>query len=160
MRDIRQLVLMSAALLALGCAGINRTAFTPSSGPPTVGMPAELSERERLFVAEIETALRGNGLVPVRHGAGDLALEFTISAGPINTDTRIALLEGERTIAGGDGRAAGLPLVGRSAVAEKSFARAIEQFQTELDSAGHRRGWSASSISDQATVPDSLPPIY
>lgn len=146
------------ALFFLGCSGMNRTAFSPSSGPPTVGMPAELNDRERLFVGDLESVLRGNGLVPVRHGAGDLALEFTISAGPINTDTRIALLEGERTIAGGNGRASGVPLIGRSSVAEKSFARAFESFQTELDSAHQRRGWSASSTTDQpTTVPDTLP---
>lgn len=136
---------MFVALLAIGCAGTGRTAFTPESGPPTVGMPAALNDRERLFVPDIEASLRDNGLLPVRHGAGDMALEFTMNAGPINTDTRIALVEGRRTIAGGKGRASGVPLIGRSTVAEKSFSRAFEEFQNELAGARTRRGWSASA---------------
>jgi len=140
-------------LLAIGCAGAGRTAFSPASGPPTVGMPAALNDRERLFVPDIEASLRDNGLMPVRHGAGDMALEFSIEAGPINTDTRIALLDGRRTIAQGKGRAAGLPLIGRSSVAETSFTRAFESFQSELASARTRRGWSASSITE-SSVPE------
>jgi len=136
-----------AALLVIGCAGAGRTAFTPESGPPTVGMPAELNDRERLFVTDIEASLRDNGLLPVRHGAGDMALEFTMDAGAINTNTRIALLDGRRTIARGTGRASGVPLIGRSSVAEKSFSRAFEQFQDELSEARNRRGWRSSGVS-------------
>lgn len=155
-----RLLLIVSSFAWIGCAGMNRTAFTPNSGPITVGMPAELNERERLFVTDIEGALRENGLLPVRHGAGDLALEFTMSAGPINTNTRIALLEAERIIAKGEGRASGVPLIGRSSVAEKSFARAFENFQAELSVAKGRRGWNASSITDRADLPDPLSPIY
>jgi len=145
-------------LFLIGCAGTGRTAFAPQSGPPTVGMPAELNERERLFVADIESALREAGLVPVRHGAGDLALEFSMSAGPINTDTKIAMLDGRRTIATGNGRAAGLPLIGRSAVAENSFSRAFEQFQAELAELKSRRGWSNSSSNSPSTTSEI--PVY
>jgi hypothetical protein len=143
-------------LFAIGCAGAGRTAFAPESGPPTVGMPAELNERERLFVTDIEASLRDNGLVPVRHGAGDMALEFTMAAGPVNTDTRIALLDGRRTVARGSGRASGVPLIGRSSVAEKSFSRAFEQFQSELSEARSRRGWRVSGSS----APVSEMPVY
>lgn len=144
---------MFAGLLAIGCAGAGRTAFTPESGPPTVGMPAALNDRERLFVPDIEASLRDNGLLPVRHDAGDMELEFTMEAGPINTDTRIALLEGRRIIASGKGRASGIPLIGRSSVAEKSFTRAFEEFQGELSSARSRRGWDNSTISH--SLPES-----
>lgn len=119
-------------------------------------MPAELNERERLFVTDIEASLRDNGLVPVRHGAGDMALEFTMAAGPVNTDTRIALLDGRRTVARGSGRASGVPLIGRSSVAEKSFSRAFEQFQSELSEARSRRGWRVSGSS----APVSEMPVY
>ena len=95
-------------------------------------MPAELSERERLFVPDLETGLKNQGYLLVRHGAGDMQLDFQISEGPINIDTKIGLFEGNRVIAKGDGRAAGAPLIGRSKVAEKSFSRAYEQFQNSL----------------------------
>ena len=148
-----RLITLFIALWVVGC-GAGRTAFTPEAGPPTVGMPAALNERERLFVPDIEASLRANGLVPVRHGAGDLALEFVMQAGPINTDTQITLLDGRRTLAKGEGRASGLPLIGRSAVAEKSFRRAFEQFEGELSAAGSGRGWDPSSAVAAPTYPD------
>lgn len=147
-----RLITLFVGLLAIGCAGSTRTAFAPESGPPTVGMPAALNDRERLFVPDIEASLRDNGLVPVRHGSGDMELEFAIQAGPINTDTQITLRDGRRTVASGKGRASGLPLIGRSSVAETSFSRAFETFQSELSSAKGRRGWSASS-----TIQSSAP---
>jgi len=133
---------LALAMLLLGCASTARSPFAPRSGPPTVGMPASLSERERLFIPEIEDALRDHGLLPVRHGAGDMQLEFTMSAGPVNTNTRITLIEGQRTVARGNGRAAGLPLIGRSQVAGNSFTRAFEQFQAELGIESSDRGWT------------------
>jgi hypothetical protein len=129
-------------MLMLGCAGATRSPFAPKSGPPSVGMPAALSEREKLFVGDIEGALRENGLLPVRHGAGDMQLEFTMSAGPVNTHTRIVLQEGRSTVARGTGRAAGLPLIGRSQVAENSFTRALAGFQADLRRVSSDRGWS------------------
>ncbi len=123
-------------------------------------MPAELNERERLFVPDIEAALRDNGLLPVRHGAGEMELEFTMSAGPINTDTSITLAEGRRTVASGTGRASGVPLIGRSSVAEKSFERAFQDFQEELRAAKDRRGWSASTATSAPPALPSFPPVY
>jgi hypothetical protein len=78
----------------------------------------------------------------VRSGGGDMQLEFIMEAGPINTDTRIVLIEGRRSLAQGSGRAAGLPLVGRSKVAEKSFERAYRQFEEELHNVGSQRSWT------------------
>jgi hypothetical protein len=132
-------------VLLASCASNTRTPFTPESGPPTVGMPAALSERERLFVPDLEAALRNEGLVPVRDGAGDMQLEFVMEAGPINTDTRIVLTEKSRIVAQGKGRASGVPLVGRSRVANNSFSRAFEQFENELRASGNRRGWSSGT---------------
>ncbi len=132
-------------VLFASCASNTRTPFSPESGPPTVGMPAALSERERLFVPDLERALRDHGLVTVRDGAGDMQLEFVMDAGPINTDTHIALTEKRRTLAQGKGRASGLPLIGRSRVAENSFSRAFEEFQSELSDSSNRRGWSSAS---------------
>ena len=152
-----RLITLFAGLFVIGCAGAGRTAFMPESSPPTVGMPASLSERERLFAPDLEAALRDEGLLPVRHGAGDMELEFTINAGPINTDTRIILLDGRRTVARGNGRASGVPLVGRSTVAENSFSRAFEKFQAELAEAGSRRGWRPSAITRPA---ESGMPVY
>lgn len=117
-------------------------------------MPAELNERERLFVADIEGALQEHGLIPVRHGAGELSLEFTMDAGPINTNTKIALLEGRRNVARGNGRAAGVPLVGRSGVAETSFSRAFEDFHDNLERAAERRNWNL-----QGTRPTGAPAV-
>ena len=42
-------------------------------------------------------------------------------------------------------RASGLPLIGRSRVAENSFSRAFEEFQSELSDSSNRRGWSSAS---------------
>lgn len=131
-----------AAAISLSACGTSRTAFTPQSGPPTVGMPAQISAKERLFIPDLENALRGDGYMTVRSGAGDYQLEFEIKEGPINTDTRIEMLEGGKRVAIGNGRAAGAPLIGRSKVAEKSFSRAFEQFQSAMPSGA--RGGSGS----------------
>jgi hypothetical protein len=149
MSHLFRLLTLFVALWVIGC-GAGRTAFTPESGPPTVGMPAELNERERLFVPDIEASLRDNGMIPVAHGRGDFALEFAMAAGPINTDTHIALLDGRRTLASGKGRASGIPLIGRSAVAEKSFRRAFDPFQSELSATGS--SWNRSTTSGSVPV--------
>lgn len=127
--------LAAASIAVLASCGTSRTSFTPDSGPPTVGMPAELSERERLFVREIDSTLRNQGYVPVRNGAGDLDLAFEMAEGPIRIDTTIELSERRRSIAKGYGRAAGAPLIGRSKVAEKSFNQAFEEFRSSLPDA-------------------------
>lgn len=122
---------LAVAVFISGC-GMGRSAFTPQSGPPTVGMPAELSERERSFIHNVETALRDRGYMPVRHGAGDMQLEFEMAEGPVNIDTKIELHEGRNLLAKGYGRGAGAPLIGRAKVAEKSFNRAFDEFQSSL----------------------------
>jgi hypothetical protein len=133
-------ILISAlAVLLTSCASSRRSPFQPESGPITVGMPAELSERERLFVPDIEVALRREGMLPVRGGSGEYQLDFQMAEGPIRTDTRIELKDGRRVIARGNGRAAGAPLVGRSGVAESSFGRAFETFEEQLQSHADRR---------------------
>lgn len=142
----RLLILLTAVVLA-SCA-TSRTSFAPENGPPTVGMPAELSQRERLFVSDLESSLRNQGYLPVRHGAGDMQLEFQMSEGPINTDTKIELYEGRRVIAKGNGRAAGAPLMGRSKVATASFDRAFQQFQSSLPG-GSRRSSQRSAPAEQ-----------
>jgi hypothetical protein len=132
---MNHLIRLGAALalaVSISSCGASRSAFRPQSGPPTVGMPAELSERERSFVPEVESALHSRGYVPVRHGAGDMELAFEIAEGPINTDTNIALTERGRMVAEGRGRAAGAPLIGRKGVAEKSFQRAFAEFEASL----------------------------
>lgn len=126
---------MALAISISSCA-TTRSSFTPENGPPTVGMPAQLSERERTFVPEIESALRNRGYAPVRNGSGDLDLEFQIAEGPINTDTKIELSEQGRLVAEGRGRAAGAPLIGRKGVAVKSFQRAFSEFQGSLSGGG------------------------
>ncbi len=131
---LRFLAAMALVLFFSGC-GTSRSAFAPESGPPTVGMPAELSERERAFVPGLETALRDRGYLPVRYGAGDMQLKFEMAEGPINTDTTIELYEGRRLLAKGFGRGSGAPMVGRSKVAERSFTRAFEEFQSSLQGA-------------------------
>lgn len=141
MNPLRRL-LAFAAVLSLSACGTSRTAFAPESGPPTIGMPAQVSAKERLFIPDLEEALRNNGYVPVRSGGGDYQLEFQIQEGPINTDTRIEMTENGSRVAIGTGRAAGAPLIGRSKVAEKSFGRAFEQFRSEMPAA--RRGGSRS----------------
>jgi hypothetical protein len=128
---VRLGAVMALVISLTGC-GTSRSAFRPQSGPPTVGMPAELSERERSFVPEVESALQSRGYVPVRHGAGDLELAFEIAEGPIHTDTRIELSDRGRVVVEGHGRAAGAPLIGRKGVAEKSFQRAFSLFEASL----------------------------
>ena len=142
MNSFRRLFAVAAAVSLSACA-TSRTPFTPESGPPTVGMPAQVSAKERLFIPDLENALRGDGYMPVRAGAGDYQLEFQIQEGPINTDTRIEMTEAGRRVAIGNGRAAGAPLFGRSKVAEKSFSRAFEQFQAAVPNGG--RGGSHGS---------------
>jgi hypothetical protein len=144
MHQLTRFGAMIALTFALSNCGASRSAFTPQGGPPTVGMPAKLSERERNFMPEIESALQTSGYVPVRHGAGDLELTFKISEGPINTDTNIELTQGERIMAEGRGRAAGVPLVGRKDVAEKSFQRAFSEFQSALS--GVPSGGSSATL--------------
>ena len=132
---MNQSIRLGAALaiaFSFSSCGTSRSEFRPESGPPTVGMPAELSERERGFAPELESVLRNRGYQPVRYGAGDLALDFKIAEGPINTDTEIGLNEGRRRVAEGKGRAAGAPLFGRRGVAEKSFQRALAEFESSL----------------------------
>lgn len=153
-RLIKYLAPLIAVLLA-SCAA-KRTPFSPD-GPPTVGMPSELSDRERLFMPDIDSALRREGLLPVRNGRGDMQLEFKIAEGPINTDTNIALNEGDITLAAGYGRAAGMPMIGRSNVAEKSFATAFGEFNSNLTGAASQRGWNSSSSYSES---DSADPTY
>ncbi len=141
MRHLIKIITVTCGLFLVSCASGTRSPFAPVSAPPTVGMPAALNDRERLFVGDLEGALQQHGLVPVRHGAGDMSLEFAMDAGPINTDTRIALMDGRRQIARGTGRASGVPLVGRSTVAERSFNKAFEQFQNNLERAAERKRW-------------------
>jgi hypothetical protein len=124
-----------AVAFSVSSCGTSRSDFSPQSGPPTVGMPAKLSERERSFAPDLESALQSRGYVPVRHPAGDLQLTFKIAEGPINTDTNIELSEGGRQVAKGRGRAAGAPLIGRKGVAEKSFQRAFSEFESSLSGA-------------------------
>lgn len=132
---LRLLALALAGALLSGCI-TSRKPFTPQSGPPTVGMPAELSDREASFVHQLESVLRDRGYVAVRHGAGDFQLEFKIAEGPINIDTRIELLDDTRSLALGEGRGAGAPLVKRDEVAERSFERAFQAFDAALPDAG------------------------
>jgi hypothetical protein len=138
MKPCTRLLAMSAPLVFLiSCAG--RTEFVPESGPVTVGMPAELSERERTYVGEVDSALRNEGYQPVRYGAGELKLEFQISEGPINTDTTIQLREGRTVLAEGHGRGSGMPMFGRDKVAERSFHKAFGDFQAALPGAQSAR---------------------
>jgi hypothetical protein len=145
MQTFFRAVSLFLVVLFASCASNTRTPFSPESGPPTVGMPASLSERERLFVPDLEAALRNEGLVTVRDGAGDMQLEFVMEAGPINTDTRITLTEKRRTLAQGKGRASGLPMIGRSRVAENSFSRAFQEFEDQLRNSANRRGWTSGA---------------
>lgn len=81
----RLLALGTPLAFLAGCA--NRSVFIPDGSTTTVGMPAGLSDRERNHASEMDAALRREGYLPVRHGAGELELEFRISEGPINTST-------------------------------------------------------------------------
>lgn len=147
------------SLILLASCAAKRTPFSPT-GPTTVGMPAQLSERELLFVPEIDTALRREGLVPVKNGRGDLQLDFSMAAGPINIDTKIALSEDKTVIASGNGRAAGAPLIGRSKVAQKSFSHAFDEFDASLSSAAGSRGWSGSSYNNTPAYSEDSLQVY
>ncbi len=120
-------------------------------------MPAQLSDRERQFVPVIQSALQREGLVPVRDGAGDMQLEFEIAEGPVNTDTRIGLNEQGRILANGEGRGTGLPLLGRAKVAENSFNRAFQQFDSQLRSASSGGTWGGGSTGTQLRYHDEAP---
>lgn len=146
-------------ILLLASCAVKRSPFLPS-GPTTVGMPAELSERERLFVPEIDTALRRDGLVPVKNGNGDLQLDFKMTAGPIHIDTLIALRENQSVLVMGKGRAAGAPLIGRSSVAQKSFTRAFDEFDADLSRTASRRGWNTSNPNDSPAYREESLPVY
>jgi hypothetical protein len=142
------------SIIFLTSCAAKRTPFSPG-GPTTVGMPAELSERERLFIPEIDSALRREGLVPVKNGNGDLQLDFSMAAGPINITTRIALSEDEAVLITGNGRAAGAPLIGRSNVAQKSFSEAFDEFSSSLSRTASSRGWSSASGGSSPAYPDA-----
>lgn len=127
----------SALALLAGCA--NRSEFVPDGSTTTVGMPAELSDRERQHVTEVDAALRREGYLPVRHGAGELELEFRISEGPVNARTTIELRDGRKVLASGRGRVAGMPMIGRDQVAERSFQQAFGEFEAALPGAAAAR---------------------
>ncbi len=133
-----RLLAMGTALVFLGgCA--SRSEFIPDGSTTTVGMPAELSDRERNHVGELDAALRREGYQPVRHGAGELELEFRISEGPINTSTSIELRDGRTVLAEGRGRGAGMPMIGRDKIAERSFQQAFGEFEAALPGAAAAR---------------------
>lgn len=148
-------ILVTLFLVVLASCAPSRTPFSPS-GPTTVGMPEKLSDRERTFIPEIDTALRREGLIPVRHGKGDLQLDFTMSSGPINIETYIALLEDEAVLFSANGRSGGVPLIGRENVARKSFDEALTEFQSGLSSAANNRGWSSSSSTSGSPTSDAM----
>lgn len=137
-------ILATFALAILASCAPSRTPFSPG-GPTTVGMPEKLSDREREFIPEIDSALRREGLVPVRHGKGDLQLDFKMSSGPINIETYIALLEDEAVLFSADGKSGGVPMIGRDNVARKSFDEAFSGFQSGLSRTAKNRGWSGTS---------------
>lgn len=158
--SLRILATLTLAILA-SCV-TSRSPFSPS-GPTTVGMPEKLSDREREFIPEIDTALRREGLIPVRHGKGDLQLDFTMSSGPINIETYIALLEDEAVLFSADGKSGGVPLVGRDNVARKSFDEALTEFQSGLSRTASNRGWSSSSSTSGSPASDAMHdelPVY
>lgn len=160
---MKSLIRLLAALFLVSltsCA--SRTPFYPG-GPTTVGMPEKLSDREREFISEIDTALRQQGLTPVKHGKGDLQLDFEISSGPINIDTYITLIEDENEIVSAEGRSGGMPFVGRDGVARKSFDEAFAEFQLGLERIASNRGWSSAPASDQSSPAgpaDDPLPVY
>lgn len=133
----RLLVLWIPLAFLAGCA--NRSEFIPDGSSTTVGMPAELSDRERNHVTELDAALRREGYLPVRHGAGELELVFRISEGPINTTTTIELREGRKVLAEGRGRGAGMPMIGRDKIAERSYQEAFGEFESALPGAAAAR---------------------
>lgn len=137
MSTARCLLWGTALAVLAGCA--NRSEFVPEGGTTTVGMPAELSDRERQYVGEVDAALRREGYLPVRHGSGELELKFRIAEGPIHARTSIELSEGWKELAVGHGRAAGMPMVGRDQVAERSFRQAFGEFEAALPGAAAAR---------------------
>lgn len=143
-------LLAAAAIVSLPSCVTGRSDFTPENSQTTVGMPAKLSDRERSFISTLDGSLRNEGYLPVRHGSGEMQLEFEIAEGPINTDTSIELHEGRRVVAKGFGRAAGAPMIGRAKVADKSFNRAFEEFQSSLPSGDSHGGFR----SHDTPVPD------
>ena len=155
-------ILATFVLAILASCAPSRTPFSPG-GPTTVGMPEKLSDREREFIPEIDSALRREGLVPVRHGKGDLQLDFKMSSGPINIETYIALLEDEAVLFSADGKSGGVPMIGRDNVARKSFDEAFEDFQSGLSRTASNRGWSGSTSviqsSNQGPL-DEVMPVY
>lgn len=157
-RFIRLLAPLAAMMLIASCAA-NRTPYSPDARP-TIGMPAELSDRERFYMPQIDSALRREGLVPVAYDRGETQLEFKISEGPIHTDTVIKLIEGESLLAKGSGRAAGVPMVGRSDVAEKSFTTAFADFKNDLSGVAARRGWNRSATYFNNAEPPPFTPEY
>lgn len=116
----------------------SRSEFSPENQQVTVSMPSKLSERERFYISDVDRTLRDQGYTPVRHGAGDLDLEFEIAEGPINIDTTIGLYQARDEVAKGFGRAAGAPLIGRDKVADRSFNTAIEEFRSSLPDSSER----------------------
>jgi len=90
-------------------------------------------------VSEVDAALRREGYLPVRHGAGELELEFRIVEGPVHARTKLELSEGWTVLAKGRGRAAGLPMRGRDQVAERSFRQAFGDFEAALPGAAAAR---------------------
>ncbi len=149
------LILATLTLAILASCAPSRTPFSPG-GPTTVGMPEKLSEREREFVPEIDTALRREGLIPVKHGKGDLQLDFKMSSGPINIETYIALLEEKAVLFSANGKSGGIPLIGRSNVARKSFDEALAEFQSGLSRVAGNRGWSSGSSGQKNSAAGTL----
>ncbi len=153
-------ILATLFLVVLASCAPSRTPFSPD-GPTTVGMPEKLSDRERTFIPEIDTALRREGLIPVKHGKGDLQLDLTMSSGPINIETYIALIEDEAVLFSARGRSGGVPLIGRSNVARKSFDEALTEFQSGLSRTANNRGWSSStSVSPTSDAMYDELPVY
>jgi hypothetical protein len=146
----RLLALGTPLAFLAGCA--NRSEFIPDGSTTTVGMPAELSDRERNHVSELDAALRREGYLPVRHGAGELELEFRISEGPINTSTTIELREGRKVLAEGHGRGAGMPMIGRDKIAERSYQEAFGEFESALPGAAAARLPQAGADEDELYV--------
>lgn len=156
------LISLSSVVMLFLASCASRSAFTPD-GPTTVGMPAKLSDRERGFITQIDSALRQQGLVPVRHGKGDLELDFRISSGPIHVSTLLALSEGKTVLLAAKGRKGGVPFIGRSDLAQQSFDEAFTEFQAGLSQAVSQRGTSSlptDSGSNPEIPSDYMLPVY
>lgn len=150
--SVRCLALTAPLLLFASCA--TRSEFVPDDAPVTVGMPAALTDRERSYITEVDGALRAEGFQPVRHGKGELSLDFRIAEGPINTDTDIVLREDRIVLAEGHGRGTGVPMIGRDKVAERSFRKAFGEFQAALPGAAAAKlpGRAAAGNTDMEYV--------